>query len=474
MYYIPSKSDQGVNRALVFDPETKQMFYTFIGDIPSQWEIRRNKYDVDHGVTKPNETYMWKEGGVITTMQFGGNFGDSFKQSRDTYVKDKASAAGLTSEEYMARNRKSLGDKNALETTNGWNRYDTARLTATLGDIGALVTSLTPVPGATIASAGIGAASTTGHLYADLEDGFDMGDVGRAALGYGLDALALIPGVGAVSKGATIAKTVAKYAPKLVAAIGAAHAITNGPEIIASIGKISDPSKMTVQDWQNVAEAITLVTAGGAAGARHLKMKKAGTQTLMGTTKYDAQKFNNGVIQLRRKSDGSVENLVLTADEAKAVKGAKTNEQIMDALKHRGGMEDYEVVTSTSMRPRFQWIRKDGKWRSPVHFGDKKAQMLALKRDQFTGRSFAETRGGKADIDHSQLSYKTKGQVEEAAITTDLAKARRQSEAYAKLLAEKEAKTTKFTKQRDDAKAASDKYKTDNGLTKSVDELLQI
>lgn len=474
MYYIPSKSDQGVNRALVFDPETKQMFYTFIGDIPSQWEIRRNKYDVDHGVTKPNETYMWKEGGVITTMQFGGNFGDSFKQSRDTYVKDKASAAGLTPEEYMARNRKSLGDKNALETTNGWNRYDTARLTATLGDIGALVTSLTPVPGATIASAGIGAASTTGHLYADLEDGFDMGDVGRAALGYGLDALALIPGVGAVSKGATIAKTVAKYAPKLVAAIGAAHAITNGPEIIASIGKINDPSKMTVQDWQNVAEAITLVTAGGAAGARHLKMKKAGTQTLMGTTKYDAQKFNNGVIQLRRKSDGSVENLVLTADEAKAVKGAKTNEEIMNALKHRGGMEDYEVVTSTSMRPRFQWIRKDGKWRSPVHFGDKKAQMLALKRDQFTGRSFAETRGGKADIDNSQLSYKTRGQVEEAAITTDLAKARRQSEAYAKLLAEKEAKTTKFTKQRDDAKAASDKYKTDNGLTKSVDELLQI
>lgn len=469
MYYIPSKSDQGVNRALVFDPETKQMFYTFIGDIPSQWEIRHNQYDIDHGIIKPNEAYRWKEGGVITTMQFGGNFGDSFKQSRDAYVKDKASAAGLTPEEYMARNRKTFGDKNALETNNGWNRYDTARLTATLGDIGAVITSFTP---ATIASAGIGAASTTGHLIADLEDGFDAGDVGRAALGYGLDALSLIPGVGAATKGWRIAKTVAKYAPRLIAAVGAVHTLANGPEIIASIGKINEPSKMTVQDWQNVAQAITLVTAGGAAGGRHLKMKKAGTQTLAGKTKYDAQTYNNGVLQLRRKSDGSVENLVLTSKEAEAVKNAKTNQEIMDTIKHREGMSDYELVTSTSMRPRFQWIRKNKQWHFPIHFADKKVRMMSLKRDQFTGKSYAE--GKEFGKDQTNLTYKTKGELEEGAIKTDLAKARRQSEAYEKLLKDKEAKTTKFTKQRDEAIAASDKYKTDNGLTKSIDELLQI
>lgn len=469
MYYIPSKSDQRVNRALVFDPETKQMFYTFIGDIPSQWEIRHNEYDIKHGIIKPNEAYKWKEGGIITTMQFGGNFGDSFKQSRDTYVKDKASAAGLTPEEYMARNRKTFGDKNALETNNGWNRYDTARLTATLGDIGAVITSFTP---ATIASAGIGAASTTGHLIADLEDGFDAGDVGRAALGYGLDALSLIPGVGAATKGWRIAKTVAKYAPRLIAAVGAVHTLANGPEIIASIGKINEPSKMTVQDWQNVAQAITLVTAGGAAGGRHLKIKKAGTQTLAGKTKYNAQTYNNGVLQLRRKSDGSVENLVLTSKEAEAVKNAKTNQEIMDAIKHREGMGDYELVTSTSMRPRFQWIRKNKQWHFPIHFSDKKAKMMSLKRDQFTGKSYAEGKGFEKD--QTNLTYKTKGELEEEAIKTDLAKARRQSEAYEKLLKDKEAKTTKFTKQRDEAIAASDKYKADNGLTKSIDELLQI
>ena len=54
-------------------------------------------------------------------------------------------------------------------------------------------------------------------------------------------------------------------------------------------------------------------------------MKKAGTQTLVGKTKYGAQTYNNGVLQLRRKSDGSIENLVLTSKEAEAVKNAKTN-----------------------------------------------------------------------------------------------------------------------------------------------------
>jgi len=43
----------------------------------------------------------------------------------------------------------------------------------------------------------------------------------------------------------------------------------------------------------------------------------------------------------------------------------------MDALKNRAGMEDYELVTTTSMRPRFQWIRKNGiigdGWQSPIH-----------------------------------------------------------------------------------------------------------
>jgi hypothetical protein len=156
----------------------------------------------------------------------------------------------LTPEQYKARNRKLTGEKNALETNTGFTKYDTARLLATAADVASMITSFTP---ATIASAGIGAAGTTGHLYADQEDGFDLGDVGRAALGYGMDFLSLIPGVGAATKGARIAATLGKYVPRIMAAIGTMHAVSNGPEIIRSLQKIRSDESLTVSDWQNVA-----------------------------------------------------------------------------------------------------------------------------------------------------------------------------------------------------------------------------
>ena len=47
MYYIPSKSDEVKNRALIYDPNTKKMFYAFIGHIPQIWDKRTNKYKID-------------------------------------------------------------------------------------------------------------------------------------------------------------------------------------------------------------------------------------------------------------------------------------------------------------------------------------------------------------------------------------------------------------------------------------------
>ena len=472
MYYIPSQSDNKYNRALVYDPDTGRMFYTFVGNVPSEWEKRKQQYRISNGEANANESFYFERGGAIT-MQLGGSFGQVFADRRNAYLQGKATEAGMSVEDYQARNRKVLGDKNALENNNGWNKYDTARLTATIGDIGALVASLAPVPGATVASTGIGMASTTGHLYADLEDGFDAGDVGRAALGYGLDALALIPGVGAVSKGAKIAKTVAQYAPKLIAAVGAAHTITNAPEIISSIGKINHPSQMTVKDWQNVAEALTLVTAGGAAKVRSNKLKKPGTKTVIGETKYAASDQGQ-LLQLRRKSNGNIENIALTTAEQEAIKGAKNNQEIMDALKNRAGMEDYELVTTTSMRPRFQWIRKNGiigdGWQSPIHTVQNKARPLNIGVDQRTGRQYAESHGiATPDIDQSGISRFTRGQVEDRAIGMNLGRARRQSEAYQRALSSKAEKTAALTQSKTEREAAIASYGNDHHLNAGVD-----
>ena len=66
MYYIPSKSDEVKNRALIYDPNTKKMFYAFIGYIPQLWDKRTNKYKIDHGLIDPDEQLMFKEGGIIS------------------------------------------------------------------------------------------------------------------------------------------------------------------------------------------------------------------------------------------------------------------------------------------------------------------------------------------------------------------------------------------------------------------------
>jgi hypothetical protein len=53
----------------------------------------------------------------------------------------------------------------------------------------------------------------------------------------------------------------------------------------------------------------------------------------------------------------------------------------MEALNGRRNINDYEVVSSTSLRPRLQWIRSEGKWRSPIHFEDKTATPLRIRTD---------------------------------------------------------------------------------------------
>ena len=483
-YYIPSKSDEQYNRALIYDPETNKLGYAFVGDVPELWEAIRNKHRRDFGGESPNSKY-YKEGGILS-MQIGGDFGKLLAQDRDTYVNTKAKEAGLTPEEYQSRNRKLFGNKNALEQQNGeWTKYDTARAAATVADITSMVTGFTP---ATVASVGIGALGTSGHLYADTEDGFDLGDVGRAALGYGLDALSLIPGMAAVTKTAKVVKNVAKLAPKAMLVIGGMHTLANGKEILGSLQKsITSPKEMTTADWQNVAQALTIVTGGVGAGARARAIKtgksiRGGKTTnaldindpsLKGNAvAYPGKKFDEGVIQLRRKSTGDVENLVLTADETKAIKGAKNNDEIMKVLTggKREGMDDYELITSTSIRPRFRWIRANGEWQSPIHFTDKKARPLTLRQNQFTGEQFAESKGWLTpDIQKSKLATQTAGELEESAIKADLAKVRSRSDAYDRILKNKEANMTRYKEQQKGIQDAITNFSTNHKINAGLD-----
>jgi hypothetical protein len=79
--------------------------------------------------------------------------------------------------------------------------------------------------------------------------------LGNNAVSYGLDALSLIPFARAAKIPKTI-KTIAGFAPKLMAIISTAQGISNAPEITKSLSKLNSSESLTVEDWRNIANGI--------------------------------------------------------------------------------------------------------------------------------------------------------------------------------------------------------------------------
>jgi len=141
-----------------------------------------------------------------------------------------------------------------------------------------------------------------------------------------------------------IAKTLARYVPRLIATVGAVGTIANAPAIITSLKKLGSDEHLTVQDWQNVTSALTLAVGGGAAAARKYHTVKGNANLTINPTKIreaatgkvpglagrntDTGKF---AIQVRKKGTNDVENIILTKAESEAVKG-KGNEEILRVI----------------------------------------------------------------------------------------------------------------------------------------------
>lgn len=153
-----------------------------------------------------------------------------------------------------------------------FSKADMLRLGAIGGDVASLVASMTGV--GSVASAGIGMASTAANQAADMEEGMGfLESLGNNAVSYGLDALSLIPFARA-AKIPRIAKNVAGFAPKLIGIISSAQGFSNAPEIIKSLNKINNDSEsLTVEDWRNIANGIQIVLGGTAAAHRASKAK---------------------------------------------------------------------------------------------------------------------------------------------------------------------------------------------------------
>lgn len=388
MYYIPRQSDTQDYGALIYNPNKQQLFYSFIADVPSVWNNLKTQYLKQYENLNTNAEHYFKEGGIIS-LQYGGDFGSAFANKRNDYIKSKADAANTDVKTYTARSREPGGRKNALKPNNGFTSNDILRLTAIGTDLASMVASFTPAVGASTA---IGAAGTTQHLIADIrEDGLDWGDIGNAALGYSMDVLGLIPGTAAVTKSAKIIKTLKTLTPRIIAAIGTVGTVANAPEMVKSLKKLNTDEHLTVQDWQNITNAVTLVVQGVAAGGRKYHTVRG---TARGLVK-PARTTNNVAVRVRKKGTNNVENVVLTAAETKQAKAAKNNKELSNILRSRKDMDGYELATNNSLIPRLR-IPRNGN--SMFYFKQQRAHLMPVMVDQKTGRLFARNGRWGADI----------------------------------------------------------------------------
>ena len=147
------------------------------------------------------------------------------------------------------------------------------RLAALTADVGSLVGSF--VPGANWGAAGVGAAGTTMSLIADWKkDGLDWSDAGRALMGYGADALTLVPLAGGMAKLAKTYKAVKYTAPLLKGAF-----IANGLKDAAMVAiKAGRGEDLSIDDWKVLSNGL-LALHGGVKSAAVKRAAKPGVVT---------------------------------------------------------------------------------------------------------------------------------------------------------------------------------------------------
>jgi hypothetical protein len=431
MYYIPSKSDEGKNRALIYDPNTRKMFYAFIGHIPQVWSRLTNKYNVDNGLVNPNDQFMFKEGGIIS-MQTGGDFGNNFVQGRNKAVETAATNAGTTARKFLNDRRKIAGSANAFDNNNGGlTEADYYHIAGLVGDVGSIIGSFSgaaTMGTGSLVGAGVGAAGTTSHLIGDIkEDGFQWSDVGRAAVGYGLDLLGIVPGAG-VTKLGKVGNGILKIAPKLATIVAGSAAVMNAGPILASLKKATtDTSNMTVDDWRNVSQALMLALGGARAAAGKKTFDKVRPKT------------GEVAIDLKNKRTGEIETRKFSGDTAKKLQEAKSNKDVIAILqKESPALGEYELATSTSWIPKPQWVRKNGwignGWQSPVRFDSKRVRPMVVRTDKRAGDIEYATPQSPLKDARTKLVTQTKEEVNEGVVKTQMDKLKAASDRYEEAL----------------------------------------
>ena len=219
-----------------------------------------------------------KEGGKIGVYQNGGTMSD---EDWYNYLNKEQSVKQETPKVQQEENEPSFQLSKA----------ENARIAATIADITSMGTAFVPGYGTAI-SAVLGLGSTATNFGVDLADGTGLWNATKNA-GFGLaaDVMGLIPGLGGIGKGAKIARNLMWAVPKMMQWVNTANGLANAGEIKNSIMKLTSPSSMSVQDWQNVSQALQIMTGHGRSIAT--KVKKAGMTKTTTTTEPEYYVYTN-------------------------------------------------------------------------------------------------------------------------------------------------------------------------------------
>lgn len=255
-YVLPGSEDYDNWTYIAYNPNTRQ--YQEQSMLLNDELKKRMAYsEYDKRNKKSNEAQKHQLGGTFKDMESRRNKAQEEKQK----IEQKSYATGRTKEQ--------IESDQAPHTE--WSKADLLRLGAIGGDVASLIASMTGV--GSVASAGIGMASTAANQAADMAEGMGfLESLGNNAVSYGLDALSLIPFARAAKIPRTI-KAIAGFAPKLMAIISTAQGISNAPEVTKSLSKLNSSESLTVEDWRNIANGIQIVLGGTAATHRASKAK---------------------------------------------------------------------------------------------------------------------------------------------------------------------------------------------------------
>ena len=405
-YYIPVDSespDYKRNSALLFNPKTRQFQYMFIGDVPGQeeWTRRRTAYRQSQQQKQSGYRYAaYREEGGVLKYQNGRTISyDEYKRQQDElrtgFTKDKAEAAGKTLEQQQA-----LDEKRPLREH--FTDVEWTRILGAGADIASAITAFTANP---IASGATGVIGTGFNTYADINDKSlsNWDRIKNTGINLGFDALGMIPYFGSTASGWKVAKNLAHVATKIAAVFGTYQGIKNSPQIAKSFTKLaSDPSNLTVEDWQNMAQGIGVLT-GVVGGTRREYVQQTKTNPPPTETSYSALRFLS-------KNGGGKYTRVFGGQTATDLRNAKDNDAIRAILNRDAPhlLENYNLDVKNTTNVQIPYKPKEG-FRPMFQAGEKQVKVLPVYQEAsgkyYTTRKFSENFGkSKGDIREMRLA----------------------------------------------------------------------